>query len=152
MLSKLHKDFKILAAKDGAKPEDIEVLKERFPNVPAEYVELVLEATDVEMNWNQEQYIRIYGPRTCLEMDEGYEFSQYIEEAIVIGDNGGGGALVYMDGKKGWGLYRLGYGAIDRDIAIWIASSLSAFLLEGQGIEFTGELKAHWFNPDGSVD
>lgn len=142
MLSKLHENFKILHSGYGAKPEDIEALKKEFPHIPAEYVRLVLEATDVEMKWNEEQYIRIWGPRDCIEMDEGYEFSQYIGGAIAIGDNGG--ALVYMDGKKGWGLYQIGYGAIDRDESIWIAPSLSALLLEGQGIEFTKILQAHW--------
>ncbi len=118
-----------------ASEREIERLVARYPHIPPEYVELVSDATEIELEWQGRQYLRVWDPEGCSEMDEGYGFSELIEGAIPVGDNGGGGALVYLEGDRGWGLYLVDDGVIDRSEAKWVAASLSNLLGKGEGIE-----------------
>ena len=134
-LSQIHKHFSLLQHRGRANSGEIDRLVARYPHIPQEYVELVGDATEIEIGWRGGQYLRVWGPEGCAEMDEGYGFSERIEGAIPVGDNGGGGALVYLEGTRGWGLYLVGYGDIERSAARWIAASLSDLLGKGEGID-----------------
>ena len=134
-LSQIHQHFKLLQYQRRADAAEIDQLVAKYPHVPTDYLELVSDATEIEMGWQGGQYLRVWNPAGCVEMDEGYGFSERIEGAIPLGDNGGGGALVYMEGERGWGLYLVDYGNIGRSEAKWIAVSLSSLLIEGEGIE-----------------
>lgn len=134
MLSSLDKGFKILARQPAASSTQVAQLKGRYPSVPDEYVTLVGEATDIELQHQHGQYLRIWGPFWCMDMDDGHEISKWIPGAIPIGDDGGGKAICYMNGKKGFGLYHVGYGCLDVEEAIFVASSLSALLEQAVGI------------------
>lgn len=135
MLNDIARSFEVLAKGPSAKNAEIESLKRYFGSVPAEYLEIVAEATEVELQHDQGQYIRIWGPMGCVEMDEGYGIRNRIPDAFPIGDDGGGQVLFYANGNKGFGLYHVGYGNLDRDDAIWIASSLRECLANGTGVD-----------------
>lgn len=127
--------FKILASQSAASPDDISNLQSCFGNIPHEYLALVCESTEIELQHVGGQYVRIWGPTGCIEMNEGYGIGRRLPGAIPIGDDGGGRVIFYGDGHFGPGLYHLGYGNLDRDDAIWIAPSLRHFLIEAEGVE-----------------
>ena len=113
-------------------------LRERFPNVPQEYVELVSEGTEIQLQDATGRYFRIWGPSGCIEMDEAYGISQRIPNAISIGDDGGGQVIFYHHGSHGFGVYCVGYGNLDADDAIWIAPTLIDVLSRATGITSLG--------------
>jgi len=128
MLNDIARSFQLLAKGPAAENAEIESLRQYFGSVPAEYLEMVSEATEVELQHERGQYIRIWGPKGCVEMNEGYGIRNRIPDAFPIGDDGGGQVLFYADGNKGFGLYHVGYGNLERGDAKWIASSLREFL------------------------
>lgn len=87
------------------------------------------------MKHSNGQYIRIWGPAGCIEMDEGYGIRRRIPGAFPVGDDGGGHVIFYQNGKDGFGLYHVGYGNLVGDDAIWIAPTLADLLTKGKGIE-----------------
>jgi hypothetical protein len=135
MLESLAKNLRLLASQPGATAEQVAELKGRFPSVPDEFVKLVEEATEIELQHENGQYVRIWGPSGCIEMDEGYDISKRIAGAIPIGDDGGGRVIFYMSGKEGFGLYHVGYGDLDAEDAIFTAPGLSALLEQAVGID-----------------
>ena len=135
MLSKIHLSYKLLAKGLPASQEQINAAVTHFGSLPQEYVDLVREATEIEVQQQNRQYIRIWGPLGCIEMDEGYGIRQRIPDAIPVGDDGGGHILFYAHGGQGYGLYHVGYGTLDRNDAIWIAATLYDLLTDAKGIE-----------------
>ncbi len=135
MLASLEKGFKVLAMQPSANSADLAQLKGHYPSVPDEYLILVGEATEVELQHQNGQYLRIWGPNGCIEMDDAYEISKHIAGAIPIGDDGGGKVIFYMNGKMGFGLYHVGYGDLNADDAIFAAPSLLALLEQAVGIQ-----------------
>jgi hypothetical protein len=135
MLDKIDSSYKVLVKGPPATLEQINTLTTHFENVPQEYVDLVLEATEIEVQHQGGQYIRIWGPSGCVEMDEGYGIQQRIPGAVPIGDDGGGHVVFYANGTQGIGLYHVGYGNLDLDDAVWIATTLADFVRKATGID-----------------
>jgi hypothetical protein len=135
MLGALDKSFIVLASQSPANDRQIATLVAAYPAVPNEYILLVKEATEIELQRDGSQYLRIWGPDGCIEMDTAYDISKRMPGAIPIGDDGGGRVLFYMDGKKGFGLYHVGYGDLDADNAVFAGPSLSALLGRGMGMD-----------------
>lgn len=135
MLDAIDSSFKVLAKGAPATQEQIDTAVNYFGSVPQEFIDLAREATELEFQHRNGQYVRIWGPLGCIDMDEGYGIRQRIPDAIPIGDDGGGHVLIFAHGKQGCGLYHVGYGNLDLDDAIWIADSLSSFLFSAKGIE-----------------
>jgi hypothetical protein len=127
--------FKLLASGAPAGATQVAKLQEYFGAVPTDYLEIVRQATEIELQHTGGQYIRIWGPMGAIEMDEAYSIRQRLPGALPIGDGGGGHVLFYQEGQQGFGLYHVGYGDLDRGDAIWIAPSLSDFLTKCVGIE-----------------
>jgi hypothetical protein len=134
MLDELNAVFTILANGPPASLEQIEVCQNRFQDVPREYVELISEVTELEIQHQNGEYVRIWGPIGAVEMDIGYNICKRIPGAIPIGDDGGGHVFIYANGISGRGLYRVGFGDLDLDDAVWIAPTLAAMLIDGVGI------------------
>lgn len=118
-----------------ATQEQIDAAARHFGSLPQDFVDLAREATEVEIQHQHGQYVRIWGPLGCVEMDEGYGIRQRIRDAIPIGDDGGGNVLFYANGNRGDGVYRVGYGNLDIGDATWIAASLVELLTKADGIE-----------------
>jgi hypothetical protein len=132
---RLASDFTILASQPAATPEQLLTLANYFGSVPSEYTSLVGTATDLELQHCGGQYLRIWGPMGCIDMDEGYGIRLRIPDAVPIGDDGGGRVIFYTQGSRGYGLYHVGYGNLDRGDAVWIAPHLNEFLMTANGIE-----------------
>ena len=126
MLERLHADVRVLAREPGASTEDIALLEAKYPELPLEFIELMREATEVELSYRG-RYLRLYGPSGCLQMDEAYSISRRIPQAITIGDNGGGQALVFLPER---GIYRVGYGALDPSELVFLAAGLQDLLVD----------------------
>jgi hypothetical protein len=135
MLNFNHSSLQLLASDPPASATEVALLQEYFGAVPTDYLDVVSEATEIELQHACGQYIRIWGPTGCIEMDEGYGIRQRIPGAVPIGDDGGGQVIFYQKGKQGFGLYHVGYGNLDGGDAIWIAPTLTDFLTKCVGIE-----------------
>ena len=127
--------IKVLAKKGPATEAQIKEISARYPSLPPEYVELTRVATEIEVEFENGRYLRVWGPSGCLEMDEAYMVSAQIIDSIPVGDDGGGHVLYYHNGKAGWGLYCNGYGDLDPDSAVWIAENLEQLLRNHEGPE-----------------
>lgn len=135
MLESLHETLRILASRQPATSGQISSLVATYPSIPHEYLALVTQATEIELEHKSGQYLRIWGPDGCREMDNGYDISERIPGAIPIGDDGGGMVIFYMDGKNGFGLYHVGYGNLDASDAVFTAPSLTALLENAVGVD-----------------
>ena len=129
------KQFKLFQKGPPATVREIDELRSYLGDVPKEYVGLVSEGTDVELGHDSGRYKRIWGPGWCVNMDEGYHFRKWMPNVIPIGDNGGCVLIFYARGSRGVGLYNVGFGDVDLDEAVWIASSLFDLLVLGDGVE-----------------
>lgn len=134
MLNRLDSSFRVLATAPAADPTQIAALQGYFGPVPAEYLETVAEATEIECQHSGGQYIRIWGPDGCIEMDDIYGIRASVPGAFPIGDDGGGHIIFYYEGKRGAGLYHLDYGNLDGEDAVFIAPSLADLLTKTIGI------------------
>src|SRR6185369_7258959 len=98
MLSSLHSSFRVLASLPAASSEQVSLVKSQYPAMPFEYLNLVRQATEIELEHHSGKYIRIWAPSGCFDMDSGYDISNRIAGAIPIGDDGGGrGSFTWTD-------------------------------------------------------
>lgn len=134
VLNRLHKRFEVQARGRPVDPAEMAEL-ERLAGrpVPREYLELMSEATEVEFLVDGERYLRICGPSFGIE--ECVRFQRSISSALPIGDDGGGLALVYMDGLRGPGIYLVDFAVRDVAEATYVAKSLTELLVDGVGPE-----------------
>jgi hypothetical protein len=135
MLDMLNSSFSLLASGPKASQEDLAALQNTFGQIPSEYRQLVQEATEIELQHRNGQYIRIWGPEGCVEMNEGYGIRNRIPSAFPIGDDGGGHVIMYYNGKDGFGIYHVGYGNLDGDDAIFVATDLTELICHATGID-----------------
>ncbi|PFC74055.1 hypothetical protein CN298_28915 [Bacillus cereus] len=68
-------------------------------------------------------------------MNAAHDIQKYIPNSLAIGDDEGGKALLYVDGKEGLGLYTVDFRDLDVEETIKIAPSLKALLIDGVGVE-----------------
>ncbi|MGR3778233.1 SMI1/KNR4 family protein [Bacillus paramycoides] len=136
ILEKLNEAFTLEAQESSASKVVIQELK-KFSSidVPLDYLEVIQHSTNAEINVQNELYIRIWNPTDCIEMNEAHDIQKYIPNSLAIGDDEGGKALLYVDGKEGFGLYTVDFGDLDIEETIKIAPSLKAFLIDGVGVE-----------------
>ena len=135
MIPPFHKTIKVLASLPAATPQQLRAVKNKFPDIPDEYIRLMSQATEIELGLPNDRYLRIWEPGGCIDMDEGYSISRSMPDAIPIGDDGGGRVIFYAVGSNGFGLYRVGFGVLDLEGATWIAPNLEALLYRGVGID-----------------
>ena len=130
----LHPRLKLLACQPPAGPLAVKALQETFPQIPADYFELVSQASELELVTDTGRDFRVYDPEGVSEMTGAYQIPSYIPGAVVVGDSYGQ-ALIYANGAFGFGVYRVGWGDLDIQNACWIAPTLRAFLFEGVGLD-----------------
>ncbi|ARC84678.1 hypothetical protein U732_3080 [Clostridium argentinense CDC 2741] len=136
ILKQLSNRFSLDVVKEAAAKEDIELLKIKSSiEIPEEYIEIVKENIELEICVDGEVYIRIWGPKGCNELNEAYNIQKYLPESLAIGDDEGGGALMYLYGNEEFGIYLCRFGDLDIDEAIKISPSLKELLINNVGID-----------------
>lgn len=132
---KLNSSLQLLASGPPASQYDISLMKKYFPNIPQEYLDLLHQATEIELQTHDGKYFRIWEPIGCIDMEAGHGFGKHIVGAIPVGDDGGGSTFIYFRGEGRDGLYLVSNSNIDINDAIFISPSLNNLLFDGEGIE-----------------
>jgi hypothetical protein len=135
ILQEISNNYRIDASKPASSNEDIQELMEVSEiELPKEYLNIIEELTEFEINVQKRKYIRIWGAKRCTEMNEAYYIQKYIPGSLAIGDNEEGSALIYAHGKEGFGLYLVEYDDLDVEELVFIARSLTDLLVHEIGI------------------
>lgn len=136
-VSEFHEDFRLDVRKTGSSEKEIKRMRDFFKgtSIPEEYVNFISEISEAEILVQGDAYIRIWGAQGCVEMNESYHIQKYIPEAVAIGDDEGGQAIFYANGKNGYGIYKVGFGNLDIDDATFISKSLYDLLVKGEGAD-----------------
>ncbi len=135
ILNNLSSNYRIDASKPSSNDEDIKNLIEFSKiEVPEDFLEIIRERTEIEINVDEKKYIRIWGAEGCIEMNEAYAIQESIPNSLAIADDEGGNALIYTTGEKGFGLYVIAFNDLDVDELQYVANSLSDLLINNVGI------------------
>ena len=137
ILQSLHRDFRIDANEPAADSTSISALTSFVAShslrVPPDFLAIVREATEVEILVRGQGYIRIWSAEGACEMNAAYDVQANIPNALAVGDDEGGGALLVVEGGGRAGLYLVPFGCLDLTEGTFIAPSLRAFLVNGVG-------------------
>jgi hypothetical protein len=114
-----------MAKAPGASAESIAALRAQYPSLPNDSAELMSDATEIEINYRG-RYLRLYGPDGCTEFDEVYGITKSISGSVVLGDNGGSEAVLFVPGR---GVCRVAYGVLDIEYVTYISDSLTDLLI-----------------------
>lgn len=133
----LNNKYRLDHYKPASSLDDIAELKNSLQRnvIPSDYIMFVSQLTEAEILVSGDSYIRIWGALGCIEMNIEYNVQKYIPDAIAIGDDEGGKAIIYAKGSEGFGLYKVGFGDLDIDSAEFISPSLTDLLIYGNGAE-----------------
>lgn len=135
ILKELSNKYRIDASKPASSNKEIEKLvKFSDINIPEDFLEVIRELTDVEINVNGERYIRIWGADGCIDMNEAYSIQDNIPNSLAIADDECGNALIYTTGEQGFGIYVIAFNDLDIDELQYVAGSLSELLKDNVGI------------------
>jgi hypothetical protein len=129
----------LAAANEPASEVDIEKLvnfaRLHGCELAEDYKTMLRERTEVEFVVENVGCIRFWAPDGVFEMDEAYDFPGSVPNAVAIGDDEGGMALLLMHGEAGFGLYRMSFSDRDPTKAVVVAPSLDALLRNGVGLD-----------------
>lgn len=136
IINEFAKEFRIDVSCNAADEDEVSALL-NFTSIkiPTEYLELIREKTELEISIQDKKYIRIWGADGCVEMNEVYHIQKYIPNSLAIGDDEGGNAIIYAEGKNGFGVYAVAFNDLDTNEMIFIAQSLREIFVCAQGIE-----------------
>ena len=128
-LDKISDKFRLAAFAAPSQAADIEKLLQTAKiSVPLDYIELIREKSELEFIIGTSDYVRIWGADGCLDLNAAYHVQEYLPNSLAIGDDGGGGALLYLLGEKGFGLYLCRFADLEVSAARFVAGSLAEFL------------------------
>jgi hypothetical protein len=136
MLERISNHFSVDVMEAPATEKEILELK-KFSSIeiPDEYIDLMRQATEMEIKVKERRYIRIWSLKGCIEMNNAYRIQSYIPSSLAIGDDEGGNAIIYGSGGEGFGLYAVSFSDLDISEAILIAPTLYDLLENNVGIE-----------------
>ncbi len=136
ILKNLSNNYRIDANKLASNDEEIKNLIEFSEiEIPEDFLEIIREQTEIEINVDGKKYIRIWGADGCIEMNEAYNIQENIPNSLAIADDEGGNALIYATGEKGFGLYVIAFNDLDVDELQYVGSSLGDLLIKNIGID-----------------
>lgn len=134
ILDNLNARFQIGALSSGSTQSEIEnLISVSNRAIPNDYIELIGEATEIEILVDNEQYFRIWGPSGCIEFDEAYLIQKYLPGSFAFGDDEGGSMLIILDGNEGEGIYKVGFGDLDLEGCKFVARNIRSLLIDGIG-------------------
>jgi hypothetical protein len=136
ILSHLNTTLSIASKDPGCTEQDIRELTAFSPvAVPADYLNLVLEATEVEikadLGVDGQWFLRIWGPAGCIDMNSAYNVQEEFPESLAIGDNEGCGFLILLPTASQPGIYLVRTSYLHRNGIVYLAKSLSELLING---------------------
>jgi len=135
VLSNLNFKYDIDAFEAGADFKDIQNLMQFSQiSIPEDYIDIIAEKTEIEINVYHEKYLRIWGASKCIEMNTVHRIQKYIPLSLAIADDEGENILIYATGNKGFGLYVVEFGDLDVDEMIYISKSITDLLVHGEGM------------------
>lgn len=136
IICELNKAFRIDASCNASEEKEIEqLIKYAKIKIPDDYLEVIRDRTEIEINIHDEKYLRIWGANGCMEMNEAYYIQKYIPNSLAIGDDEDGNAILYANGKNGFGVYAVAFNDLDEEEMRFIAKSLRELLVYEKGIE-----------------
>lgn len=136
ILKSLSNNYRIDANKLASNDEEIKSLIEFSEiEIPEDFLEIIREKTEIEINVDGKKYMRIWGANGCIEMNEAYNIQENVPDSLAIADDEGGNALIYATGEKGFGLYVIAFNDLDVDELQYVASSLGDLLIKNIGID-----------------
>ena len=136
ILKELSNKYRIDASKPASNTDEIERLVEYSDiNIPEDFLEVIKELTEIEINVDGEKYIRVWGADGCIEMNDAYSIQDNIPNSLAIADDEGGNALIYTTGDKGFGIYVIAFNDLDIDELKYVAGSLSELFKDNVGID-----------------
>ena len=86
-------------------------------------------------------YIRFWGADGCIELNTAHNVAKQLPNSLAIGDDGGGGFILYLNGLEGFGLYYCRMADLDINEAVKLSSGLSNLLENGEGLDILAELR-----------
>ena len=136
ILKDLNSKYRIDASKSASSDEEIKKMIE-FADVqiPEDFIEVIKELSEIELNVDGKKYIRIWGADGCIEMNAAYSIQENMPNSFAIADDEGGNALIYTTGQNGFGLYVIAFNDLDVDELQYVAGSLSDLLINNTGID-----------------
>ncbi len=135
MINKLHRQIKILNIGPSSKLSSIDsISKDINIKIPQDYILFLQYKNDFEFSIG-DVYIRIWGADGCIELNEAYNVSKQLPNSLAIGDDGGGGLIMYLFGLEGFGLYYCRMADLDINEAVKISNGLLDLLVNGEGID-----------------
>lgn len=136
ILDRMNKWFRIdTYGEASTEYEILKLMEYSCIDVPKEYLEIIREKTELEVCVNEKSYIRIWGANGCVEMNDAYNIQRYIPDSLAIGDDEGGSAILYANGKNGFGVYKIAFNDLDEDELIYVSESLEKLLVCAEGVE-----------------
>ena len=135
ILSKISDVFEIAASEAQSNDAEIkELIQHSKIDIPGEFLDIIKEKTEIEISVNKEKYVRLWGAKGCIEMNDAYHIQQYIPESLAIGDDECSNALLYARGNRGFGVYIVSFGNLGIDEMVYIADSLEEFFVNKEGV------------------
>ncbi|MBN1427711.1 MAG: hypothetical protein JXB07_04945 [Anaerolineae bacterium] len=159
MLTQLNPIYRATYTEEPASLSDLALLKAEVPEIPAYYLGLVSEATDIYVKVKKEfihrdegdryilsdvPVIQLMNPIYCMEntkylrenrISSTYPDVQVTGDMIPFGIDGGDNVFILMDYDRKPGLYISPIAGVGFDEPIWIAPSLKDFLADAVGID-----------------
>ena len=104
-------------------------------DVPEEFIQIIKQKTELEIQVDDKKYIRIWGANGCIEMNAAYSIQKYIPNSLAIGDDECCNVMLYASGHEGFGVYMVSLSDLDVDKMVFIANSLEDFFVKGKGLD-----------------
>ena len=135
IFDKMNMAFEIVTYdRKSSKIEIDELIRYSKINIPREFLDIIKERTEIEIWVNKEKYLRLWGAKGCIEMNDSYHIQHYIPESLAIGDDECSNALLYAKGNFGFGVYIVSFSDLGIDEMVYIADSLDKFFVNEEGI------------------
>ena len=136
ILNELSDLFKVVTS--NIKSSDVEIdelIQFSKIDVPEEFIQIIKEKTELEIQVDDKKYIRIWGANGCIEMNAAYSVQKYIPNSLAIGDDECCNVILYASGHEGFGVYMVSLSDLDVDEMVFIANSLEDFFVKGKGLD-----------------
>ncbi|WP_317368704.1 SMI1/KNR4 family protein [uncultured Tyzzerella sp.] len=104
-------------------------------DVPKEFLNIISEMSEVEINIDNYKYLRLWGAEGCIEMNSAYEIQRYIPNSLAIGDNEEGSAILYVNHNNKFGIYKIDFNDLDIEELSYVSKSLFDLLVNGIGLD-----------------